>query len=104
MSDMVAKVEWMNEYLKERGYKVKEPIIYCDNTSTITIVKKETCKPLRNRHMIARRSILHEVIVEEKHMILKWKSTKVMIANIMTKALGGELFENFACAIMGWSK
>ena len=104
LSDYVAKVEWSQGYLEERGIKLDAPIVLNDNTSTITIINKRDDKPLRNRHLTARRSILKEFFCKDKFGILRYEPTKSMIVDVMTKLLMGEGYLVLASAIMGWSK
>ena len=102
LSDFVAKVEFTQGYVRARGYRLEEPIVFNDNTSTITIINKLDDKPLRNRHLTARRGILREFFCEDKLGHLKYKNTKDMVADVMTKPLLGKSFERFAMIIMGW--
>ena len=104
MADMFERVEWAYEYLVEREFIMDTPKLYCDNTSTITIVKSDERKPLRNRHLTARQGIMHEVIYTRKFAHLEHKYTEYMIADAMTKSLTGTLFTRFMNAIMGWAK
>ena len=104
MSDMFERVEWAYEYLVERRFIMDTPKLYCDNTSTITIVRSNERKPLRNRHLTARQGIMHEVIYTRKFAHLEHKYTEYMIADAMTKSLTGTLFTRFMNAIMGWTK
>ena len=41
MSDMFDRVEWVYAYLVERDFTMDTSKLYCDNTSTITIVKSD---------------------------------------------------------------
>ena len=38
LSDFVAKVDYTQGYVLTRGYNLEEPIVFNDNTSTITII------------------------------------------------------------------
>lgn len=102
LSDYVAKVERSHGYLEERGIKLDAPIVLNDNTSTIAIINKKDDKPLRNRHLTARKSISKEFFCEDKIEILKYEPTKSMIADVMTKPLMGEGYLVLVRAIMGW--
>ena len=103
LSDFMAKVEWGQEYLLSRGHKLNKPLVLCDNTSTITIVKSLEKKMLRNRHLTARRGILHEQVIEDDYVDLKYISTKEMIADVLTKPVQGNLFTKLTRAVMGWA-
>ena len=103
MSDMFDRVEWVYAYLVERDFTMDTSKLYCDNTSTITIVKCDK-KLLRNIYLSARRGIMYEAICTRKFTHLKHKYTECMIADAMTKSITGTSFPRFMNAIMGWTK
>ena len=103
MSDMFDRVEWVYAYLVERDFTMDTSKLYCDNTSTITIVKCDK-KLLRNIYLSARRGIMYEAICTRKFAHLEHKYTEYMIADAMTKIITGISFPRFMNAIMGWAK
>ena len=104
LSDMIEKTEWAHEYLKEQGYDVKVPLIYEDNTSTITLVKKPDNPKLRTRHLTARRSVVYEHIIRYKSAEIEYKNTSEMLADTLTKPLVGSMFYKLNNIMMGWQK
>jgi hypothetical protein len=101
VSDMTREVEQMNEYLEEQGVNLELPVVYQDNMSTITLVSDERSGNVRTRHLSARRSIVNESIKTRCTLMVKYLPTARMIADVLTKPLGGSLFHKFADAIMG---
>ena len=101
LSDMTREVEQMNEYLEEQGVNLELPVVYQDNMSTITLVSDERSGNVRTRHLSARRSIVNESIKARCTLLVKYLPTAKMIADVLTKPLGGSLFYKFADAIMG---
>ena len=59
---------------------------------------------LRNRHLTARRGILHEQVIEDDYVDLKYIGTREMIADVLTKPVQGNLFTKLTRAVMGWAK
>ena len=57
---------------------------------------------MRTKHLEARRAIIHEQVVMEKCKRMMYMNTKDMVADILTKPLGGETFYKFADILMGW--
>jgi hypothetical protein len=102
-SDMLIKIEWVIDFLKSFGLEVEKPIVYQDNKSAITLVTKGESGTARTRHLQARRAMLHEGIMERRFLMLMFLRTAQMIADVLTKPLGGQLFYTFANVLMGWT-
>jgi Reverse transcriptase (RNA-dependent DNA polymerase). len=102
-SDMLIKIEWVMDFLKAFGLEVEKPIAYQDNKSAITLVTNGESGSARTRHLQARRAVLYEGIVEKKFLLLMFLRTTQMIADVLTKPLGGQLFYTFANILMGWT-
>jgi Reverse transcriptase (RNA-dependent DNA polymerase). len=102
-SDMLVKIEWVMDFLKSFGLNVEKPIVYQDNKSAITLVVKGEDGTARTRHLQAQRAILHEGVMERKFLMLMFLRTARMIADVLTKPLGGQLFYTFANILMGWT-
>jgi len=104
-SELIALVElsidvlWHHEWFEEQGYKMTTPLIYQDNTSTMTLVLQGGGK-MRTSHMRAKQACVKER-VEMKDFEIKYISTKEMVADVMTKPLDGTDFHKFAIVIMG---
>jgi histone deacetylase 1/2 len=104
VSDMIVKIERMNEFLRLQGIDgLDVPLILQDNTSTITLVTEKESGKARTKHLEARRAVVYENVQERKLSEIKHVSTKHMVADVLTKPLGGELFYRFANVLMGWT-
>ena len=102
ISDSYEKLEWANDFIEGLGEKLKEPIVFQDNMSTITLIMSVPPRRLRNKHLTARNACLHEAIVKNKEALLLHKQTKLMIADPFTKPLQGEGFHLLMAVVMGW--
>jgi hypothetical protein len=103
-SDMMVKIEWVVDFLKGFGLEVETPLVYQDNKSAITLVTKRESGIARTRHLQARRAVVHEGIMERNLFMLMFLRTAQMIADVLTKPLGGQLFYTFANVLMGWTQ
>jgi hypothetical protein len=104
LSDKLARIDKTQEFLRMQGAKLKGmPIIFQDNSSVMTLVRKDGGNHMRTKHLEARRAIIHEQVVVEKCKRMMYMNTKDMVADILTKKpLGGETFYKFADILMGW--
>lgn len=81
----------MRNLLREQGYVMIPVVLYQDNTSTITLVNKGRSTSERTRHVDKKYFFVHDRI-EQGEVIVKYKPTEEMIADIMTKPLQGKLY------------
>ena len=80
-------------FLGELGFELEEPsIVYQDNRPAIMIANSEKSLGSKSRHMLIRCAKLSEHIADQDVM-LKWKSTVQLIADLGTKFHGKERFE-----------
>jgi hypothetical protein len=68
------------------------------------LVTKRENGTARTRHLQAKQAILYEEIVEKESVMIMYTRTTQMIADVLTKPLGGELFYKLANVLMGWSR
>ena len=101
MSDNFEKLEWVHDFITSLGWRLNQPIIYQDNMSAITLVMGVP-RRLRTKHMTARNAVLHQAIVEKNEAGLEHKSTKLMIADPLTKPITGEAYHLMMAVVMGW--
>jgi hypothetical protein len=101
LSDSLVEIERASEYLKEQGVELDVPVIYQDNMSTIALVESETSGNVRTRHLSARRAIVYEAARVRKSVRIMFLRTIHMVADVLTKPLGGRLFYKFAEALLG---
>ena len=83
------------------GYNVGKPIIYQDNTATISMITTGGGKS-RTKHFNVRKNLLYEQYKSGLFEIV-YTCTKDMIADILTKPLQGELFKKLTNKLMGTS-
>ena len=80
-------------FLGELGFELEEPsVIYQDNKPSIMIANGEKSLGSKSRHMMIRCAKLSEHIADQE-LMLKWKSTVQLIADLGTKFHGKERFE-----------
>ena len=100
VSDGSSEVLGCREFLIHQGYHMEPAIIYQDNTSVIDLIKAGRPTSHRTRHLKARYFFLKDYIkegeVEIRHMGTDW-----MLADYLTKPLGGEKFIRFRDSILG---
>ena len=83
---------------------MKVPLIYEDNTSTITLVKKTDSPKLRTRHLTVRRCVVSEHIIKYKSVEIEYKNNSEILADTLTKPLVGSMFYKLNNIMMGWQK
>ena len=89
LTDRVDGVLRVDEFMREQGHKMELPVIYQDNQSTICLVTKGGGK-YRNIHLRVRQCRLKEKI-DNGELLVIYKSTGNMIADVLTKPLQGIL-------------
>jgi hypothetical protein len=99
LSDMVLDVQWHDEWYQEQGYHLERPLIYQDNTSTITLVTTGGGK-MRTKHMRALKASVLEGY-EKKEYDFKYISTDDMVADLLTKPQSGAKHHKFSNALLG---
>jgi hypothetical protein len=86
------QVLWMKQTLTDIQVEYDETIpIYCDNTSTISILKNLVMHSKTN-HIPIKYHFLQEKVAE-KNIIIEYVGTKEQVAYIFTKPLPWESFE-----------
>jgi hypothetical protein len=99
LSDMVLDVGWHEEWFQEQGYHFKKPLIYQDNTSTITLVTTGGGK-MRTKHMRALKASVLEGY-EKGDYEFEHISTDDMVADLLTKPQNGTKHHKFSNALLG---
>ena len=88
------QVTWMKQMLKDIIIEfAKLVIIYCDNTSTVSMSKNPVLHS-KTKHISIKYHVLREKAIE-KEIRLEYVSTKDQIADIFTKPLPKDTFEYF---------
>jgi hypothetical protein len=98
--DNVSLVELFHEFLGfVLNQKIAKPIVYQDNTSVISLVTVGG-GVVRTKHLRARMGLVKEAIADNK-LGLKHVLTSDMMADGLTKALEGNVFDLFADDVLG---
>ena len=99
LENILLDVEWHNEWFVGQGYKMKAPLIFQDNTSTITLVTKGGGK-MRSKTMRVKQAVILEGSQNGDYE-MKYVPTEDMVADIYTKLLSGFKLYRFIKIIMG---
>ena len=83
---------WMKQMLTEYNVTQDVMTLYCDNLSTINI-SKNSIQHSRTKHIDIRHHFIRD-LVEEKTIKLEHVATELQLADIFTKALDANQFEN----------
>jgi hypothetical protein len=100
LSDHAVEADLTTEFLKEQRIRVKTPIVYQDNASTVTLVTKGGGKP-RTKYLRVRQMLVKQMI-EMKQIEVKFIRTGKMVADVLTKPLNGDPFHKLVMILLGW--
>ena len=100
LSDSSSQIIWVREYLLFQGYPMEAATVYQDNQSTIVMAEKGRSTSARTRHISIRFFFIKDRI-ESGEIILEYKPTADMVADILTKPMQGELFRRLRDLLMG---
>jgi hypothetical protein len=104
LADYVLEGELIEDFLMDLGHLMSNDLVthvhhvYQDNTSTITIVKTGGGKA--SKYMRVRQEYIKEHL-DTGELEISYVKTADMLANILTKPLGGELFHNIVKKVLG---
>ena len=95
-------VAWARQLLSELGYPQPGPtVVYEDNQSTIRMVNNGNDKG-RTKHIDVRFHYVREMI-ENKQIVVQYKPTQDMIADILTKVTPKPIFNQLRPSLLGLS-
>ena len=89
-SDRVPNIMYCQEFLTEQGLKLPLPILMQDNQSAIHWMTIGSGLS-RNKHLRVRKFGIKELL-DNKELVVEYTPTEIMKADILTKALQGNLF------------
>jgi len=100
LSDGLTNALWMREMVMAQGYKLGPTKIFEDNQGVIKIIKAGRSPKHRTRHLNVRHFFARD---REKlgDIVLIYKPTNEMIADIMTKPVTGMLFNKLSKELVG---
>ena len=100
MDDIVSKVIWTKLFLDAQGYKIKQNIVFRDNTSTMNLeAYGKASSGKRTRHFNIKLFYITDLI-KRKEVEIKYCPTDSMTGDYMTKPLTGAKFNKFRSQIM----
>ena len=91
LSDSANQIIWVRNFMSGQGYVMEPAIIYQDNKSTIQLINNGRSNSEKTRHVNIRYFFLTDRI-KTNEIKIEYKSTKEMLADILTKPLQGEQF------------
>ena len=95
----VDTVDWMINFLKSLGVSFTPATVFQDNKSTIQLAERGSPASKRSKHIMVRYFSMKEKI-DKGDIKLEYLPTALMIADIFTKPLQGELFRNIRAALL----
>ena len=101
LSDCATQAIWTRNFLEQQGYKVGPATIYQDNMSTMQLAENGRSMSERTRHIHVRYYFIKDRI-DSGEVEIKYMPTKLMIADILTKPLQGELFRALRAMLLNW--
>jgi len=91
LSDVIKELLWYSELLDELGFSQGPITVHCDNQSAIAIAKSPGHHE-RTKHISIKFHFVRDN-VDKEHVKLQYCPSKMMIADILTKAIPREQFE-----------
>ena len=101
VDDLIGKLLWVQEFLKEQGFGMGATTLFQDNRSAILLeTKGKASLSKRTRHINVR--YFHVLdLVERNRLNIEYASTHDMVADFFTKPLQGTAFSRFKSLILG---
>ena len=91
VNELISDLLWCRDVLEELGYPQKRINIYEDNQSCITMLQQEPRSfHTKSRHVRVKWAFFREEY-KKGTVKLRYRPTKDMLADILTKPLGGKL-------------
>jgi hypothetical protein len=101
LSDSLGQAIWTRDFLIGQGYKVGPAKVFQDNMSTITLAAKGRSTSDRTRHIHIRYFFVKDR-VDNGEVVIEYKPTKLMLADLLTKPLQGDLFRAMRRELLNW--
>src|SRR5437762_62777 len=96
LSQTAKEAIFLSRLFKAMTLRLNEPLIIdCDNTQTLRLIKEDSAKLITKlRHVDIHQHWLRQEYAM-KRVLFRWKATREMIADGLTKALQRQKFESF---------
>lgn len=92
LSDGLSHVIWMREMLLAQGYDLPPTKVHQDNQGVLSIMREGRSPKHRTKHLNIRHFFAKDR-VESGDIVLCYCPTREMVADVLTKAVNGELFQ-----------
>ena len=102
-SDGLGQVIWIRNFIQEQGYTIESAKVFQDNLSCIALVKSGRPTSPQTRHISIRYFFARDHLAN-KEIMIEYKATEFMVADIFTKHLRGHLFRKFRGYFLGDDK
>jgi hypothetical protein len=100
LSDLITEIERCDEFMRNQGMKeIDIPVIFQDNTSTISLVTKGGGKQ-RTKHLRVRQQLVKEKY-DMKEVKIEYVKTQEMLADLLTKPIQVEHFQQMTKLLLG---
>ena len=101
LSDSLSQGIWTREFILGQGYTMGPADVFQDNQSTMALAAKGRSTSDRTRHIHIRYFFVKDR-VDSGEVSVKYMPTKLMLADILTKPLQGELFRAMRQELLNW--
>jgi hypothetical protein len=101
LSDSLGQVIWSRDFLVEQGYTMRPADVFQDNLSTMALAAKGRSTSERTRHVHIRYFFVKDRVASGE-VCIKYMPTKLMLADILTKPLQGDLFRAMRKELLNW--
>ena len=98
-SDHFVEAELLHEFIDGQGYKLKKILLLQDNTAVIHLFEHGGGRPM-TKHMRAQLEMMKEMLTKKEYKLQYCRTTE-MLADVLTKPLGGEAFHKLANRLLG---
>jgi len=101
LTDSLGQSIWTRDFLGGQGYTMGPADVFQDNLSTMALAAKGRSTSDRTRHIHVRYFFVKDR-VDSGEVCIKYMPTKLMLADILTKPLQGELFRAMRKELLNW--
>jgi hypothetical protein len=101
LSDSLSQAIWTRDFLIGQGYTMGPATVYQDNMSAIALAAKGKSTSDRTRHIHIRYFFVKDR-VDAGEISVEYKPTTMMLADLLTKPLQGDLFRAMRKDLLNW--
>jgi hypothetical protein len=101
LTDSLGQSIWTRDFLGGQGYTMGPADVFQDNLSTMALAAKGRSTSDRTRHIHVRYFFVKDR-VDSGEVCIKYMPTKLMLADILTKPLQGDLFRAMRKELLNW--